>query len=123
MATKRGPVPPQGLGQAGRRFWRAIVSAYELSPGEAQLLVQACRTVDLLERIDAQLVAEDLTVAGSRGQERAHPLLGAAVEQRRVLEALLNALALPMPGEVEGKKRSPAALHAAQERWRQRRSS
>ena len=123
MATKRGPAAPQGLGQAGRRFWRSIVAAYELSPGEAELLRQACRTVDLLDRLDAQLVAEDLTVAGSRGQERAHPLLTVAVEQRRTLEGLLNGMALPMPNEIEGRRRSPAATAAAQARWRERRTS
>jgi hypothetical protein len=58
--------------------------------GEVELLTQSCRVVDLLARIDDQLVGEDLTVPGSRGQERAHPLLGAAVEQRRTLEGLLK---------------------------------
>ena len=85
------------------------------------MLAQACRVIDLLERI-AQLVAEDLTVAGSRGQERAHPLLAAAVEQRRALESLTNALSLPMPNEIEGRRRSPAATAAAQARWRERRT-
>jgi hypothetical protein len=100
-----------------------VLASYELSPAECELLRQACRTVDLLERIDAQLVVEDLTVAGSRGQERAHPLLGAAVEQRRVLESLTNALSLPMPNEIEGRRRSPSAVAAAQARWRERRTS
>jgi len=123
MVTVGTPRAPDGLGQAGRRFWRAVSGAYELSPGETESLRQAVRVVDLLERIDAQLVAEDLTVVGSVGQQKSHPLLASAVEQRRVLEALLNAMALPLPSEIEGKKRSPAALHAAQQRWRERRSS
>jgi hypothetical protein len=122
VAAKRAAAPP-GLGASGRTFWRNIVAVYELSPAEAQLLVQACRVVDLLERIDLQLVAEDLTVAGSRGQERAHPLLTVAVEQRRTLEALLNAMALPFPDEVAGRRRSPVQVAAAQARWRERRSS
>jgi hypothetical protein len=123
MVTVGTPRAPDGLGQAGRRFWRAVTGAYELSPSETESLRQAARVVDLLERIDAQLVAEDLTVVGSMGQQRSHPLLASAAEQRRVLEGLLNAMALPMPSEVEGKRRSPAALHAAQQRWRERRLS
>jgi hypothetical protein len=122
VAAKRAAAP-QGLGPAGGAFWRSITRVYELSPGEVELLRQACRTIDVLDRVDGQLVAEDLTVAGSRGQERAHPLLGVAVEQRRTLEALLNAMALPMPNEIEGRRRSPAAVAAAQARWRERRSS
>jgi phage terminase small subunit len=121
--TVSRPRCPGQLGAAGRAFWRSIVAAYELSPAEVAMLAQACRVIDLLERIDAQLVAEDLTVAGSRGQERAHPLLTAAVEQRRSLESLTNALSLPMPNEIEGRRRSPAATAAAQARWRERRTS
>jgi len=87
------------------------------------MLAQACKVIDLLERIDTQLIAEDLTVPGSRGQERCHPLLSAAVEQRRTFERLLNGMALPMPNEIEGRRRSPAATAAAQARWRARKSS
>jgi hypothetical protein len=123
MVTVGTPRAPDGLGSAGRRFWRAVTGAYELSPSETESLRQAARVVDLLERIDAQLVAEDLTVVGSMGQQKSHPLLASAVEQRRVLEGLLNAMGLPLPGEVEGKRRSPAATAAAQARWRERRSS
>jgi hypothetical protein len=104
--TGSRPRPPDGLDQAGRRFWRGVVVAYDLAPGELELLRQACRTVDLLERIDDQLSREDLTVAGSRGQQRGHPLLLVSVEQRRTLDGLLNALALPMPNELEGRRRS-----------------
>jgi hypothetical protein len=122
VVAKR-PVAPPGLGEAGRAFWRSIIATYELSPGELELLRQACRTVDVLERVDAQLAAEDLTTVGSRGQMRCHPLLTAAVEQRRTLEALLNAMALPFPAEEFGKRRSPSAVAAAQARWAARKSS
>jgi hypothetical protein len=123
MVTVGTPRAPDGLGPAGRRFWRAVVGAYELSPSETESLRQAVRVVDLLERIDAQLVAEDLTVVGSVGQQKPHPLLAASEAQRRVLEVLLNALALPLPDELVGRRRSPAATAAAQARWRERRSS
>lgn len=123
MATASRPRAPEGLGEAGRRFWRGIVGAYELTPAEVELLRQAARIVDLLERIDDQLSREDLTVAGSRGQQRSHPLLFASLEQRKVLEGLMNSMALPLPGEVQGKRRSPSAVASAQARWRDRRIS
>jgi hypothetical protein len=53
MVTVGTPRAPHGLGQAGRRFWRAVTGAYELSPSETESLRQAARVVDLLERIDA----------------------------------------------------------------------
>jgi hypothetical protein len=77
--------------------------------------------VDLLARLDVALLDEELMVTGSTGQPRSHPLLASSAEQRRTLEGLLNALALPMPNEVEGRRRSPAATAAAQQRWRERR--
>jgi hypothetical protein len=91
---------------------------YELSPAEMELLRQACRTVDLLDRLDVELLDEPLTVTGSTGQPRANPLLASSAEQRRTLEGLMRDLALPMPDEVVGRRRSPAATAAAQARWR-----
>jgi hypothetical protein len=111
-----------GLSSAGRRLWRAVVAVYELSPAEMELLRQACRTVDLLDRLDVELLDQPLTVTGSTGQPRANPLLASGAEQRRTLEGLMRDLALPMPDEVEGRRRSPAAAVAAQARWRERRA-
>ena len=116
------PRPPQSLSAAGRRLWRGVVGAYELSPAEMELLRQACRTVDLLDRLDVELLDEPLTVTGSTGQPRSNPLLASSAEQRRTLEGLMRDLALPMPNEVEGRRRSPAAAAAAQARWRERRA-
>ena len=95
---------------------------YELSSAELAVLGRCCRTVDVLARIDEELIGSDLVVEGSVGQLRAHPLLAVKAEQERVLDALLRALALPMPDEDLGRRRSPAASAAAQARWRAQRS-
>ena len=118
MSDTVRPVVPRGLGKAGRALWRRILDAYELSPAELELLTQACRVSDLLARADEQLAGEDLVVPGSRGQPVTNPLLAEAGQQRRVLDALLRSMSLPMPGEAEGRRRSPAAREAAQQRWR-----
>jgi hypothetical protein len=117
------PRPPQSLSAAGKRFWRSVVSAYELSPAEFEVLRQCCRLVDLIDRADVELVDSELTVRGSTGQPRAHPLLASVGEMRRTLDGLVRSLSLPMPNEIEGRRRSPAAVAAAQARWRERRSS
>lgn len=109
---------PEGLGKAGRAFWRSVVTVYELSPAELQTLGQACRVTELLARLDAELLAADLTVTGSTGQPKAHPLLASSAEQRRVLDTLMRSLSLPMPDEKTGRRRSPSAQAAAQARWR-----
>ena len=49
----RGPYSPRDLGPAGRRLWRQVVDHYELEPGARALLVEACRSADLCERLAA----------------------------------------------------------------------
>jgi hypothetical protein len=60
----------------------------------------------------------DVVVEGYSGQPRAHPLLQVSADQRRVLDGLFRSMALPMPDETTGRRRSPAAVTAAQARWR-----
>jgi hypothetical protein len=117
------PRPPDGLGTAGRSFWRSVVAVYDLSPVEKLMLGQAAAVADLLARADAELAQSDLTVVGSTGQPRAHPLLAASAVQRGVLDVLVRALALPMPDEKAGRRRTPTAAAAAQARWRGERGS
>jgi phage terminase small subunit len=94
------------------------MAVYDLAPAETVMLGQACRVVDLLARADAELAAADLTVRGSTGQPKANPLIAASSDLRRVLDALIRSLALPMPDEMTGRRRSPSAVAAAQARWR-----
>jgi hypothetical protein len=119
MAVKRAP---SGLGQAGKQLWRETVAGYELSPAELATLGRACRTADLLARVDEDL-AGDITSEGSMGQVRSPPLLRSYVELSQVLDAQLRSLCLPLAGEDVGHRRSPAAVAAAQARWRDRRGT
>ena len=111
---------PQSLDQAGKTLWRSVTGAYELNPAEVELLRQACRVVDNIARIDAALADSEVIVEGYNGQPRAHPLLQASADQRRVLDGLIRSMCLPMPTETEGRRRSPAAVANAQARWRAR---
>lgn len=97
------------------------MAVYELSPAESALLVRACRTVDVLARIDGQLAGEALLVEGSTGQPRSNPLLASLADQQRALASLISAMALPRPDEQTGRRRSPQQVQAAQARRRQER--
>ena len=121
MSPVKRPRPPDSLDSAGRALWRDVLRAYELSPAEAAVLARASRTVDVLGRIDANLMDSDLVVEGSMGQLRPHPLLAVKANQERVLDSLLRSLALPMPEEDTGRRRSAAAVANAQARWRAQR--
>jgi hypothetical protein len=108
---------PSGLGKAGRALWRDIMAEFGLAPHERAILVQCCRVVDRLDAIEAELSGAALTVAGSTGQPKAHPLLAEWRLQARVLESLSRALSIPLDGEDVGRRRSPSAREAAVQRW------
>jgi hypothetical protein len=117
--STRKPAAPPGLGLAGRALWRATVAEFELNPAELALLGGAGRTADTLAALTTALNDAPVIVTGSTGQPRAHPLLAEARAQRRVLDQLCRALALPLAGEDVGRRRSPSAREAAIARWSQ----
>ena len=114
MTTRRAPA---GLGEAGRALWREVNREFGLAPHERAILVQCCRVVDRLDAIETELTGVELTVLGSTGQPKAHPLLAEWRAQARVLESLSRALLIPLMGEDVGRRRSPTAREAAVQRW------
>jgi len=112
------PRAPGHLADDGRRFWRSVTSVYELSPAELTILGRAAVTVDTLAALDAEIAEQGLSVKGSRGQVIPNRSLKVRVELDRLLDVQIRALNLPMPGEDEGRRRSPAAAAAAYTRWK-----
>ena len=98
-----------GFGPRGKAFRDGILAVYTLSPAETELLDQAARTVDLIAAMDAELAASKLTVAGSTGNPRPHPLLASVAEQRRLLGRLVDSMGLPQPGQAEGTRNAAAS--------------
>ncbi|WP_406255448.1 hypothetical protein [Streptomyces chartreusis] len=110
--------PPEGLADAGRALWLAVVGEYELAPAELALLAQACRTVDEVEAISEAIAAGPVVVPGSTGQPKVSGLFAEARAHRVVLARLLEQLALPDEGEDVGKTPNQLrASKAAQTRW------
>jgi hypothetical protein len=44
--------PPSGLKAPGRRLWLSVVDKYVLTASEAEMLAQAARTADELDRLE-----------------------------------------------------------------------
>jgi hypothetical protein len=88
------PPPPEGLGDAGAALWRDVRRDYVLRADEEVLLVSACRTLDELGRLEQKLATTSLTVAGSKGQVRPHPLLAETRAHRLALRQLLGAIGI-----------------------------
>src|SRR5215204_6921564 len=114
--------PPTGLKTPGKRLWAAVATKYVLTPAELEMLGQACRTSDELDRLErAVRNLSDLTTTGSTGQLKPHPLLEEVRRHRLLLERLTSALNLPDEDEEVGLRASSRhARKAAEGRWRRK---
>lgn len=113
---------PTGLSLASRRFHRAVTDLYELRVDELVLLETACREIDLIEKMRAELDQVDegeLTIPGRyRGTKIAHPLLNELASHRRLLASLLKQLLLPEDASIGSLASvSDRARAAAAARW------
>ncbi len=72
------PAAPETLGEAGERAWARLWTAGQawLSPTtDVDLLTRLCEAHDEREAMRDQIAVDGYMVAGSMGQQRAHPLL------------------------------------------------
>ena len=116
------PKPPAGLRAPGRRLWHSVIPELVLTPGELELLRQACKTTDEVDRLEKAVRAlPDLVVAGSMGQPRMHPLLNELRLHRSLLDKLVGNLNLPDVDQKVGLRAgSRHAQKAAVARWDRR---
>lgn len=109
------PDVPLGLKDSAD-FWRSILERYELRPDERRLLEDACRTMDLIDRLERALETSPLIETGSMGQPVASPLVSEVRQHRGTLRQLLSQLKLPdEPGS--GGSRSGEMRALAMRRW------
>lgn len=106
------------FGAKAQSVWDDITSTYRLRPDELRILEDACREVDLVDRLEAALIGADLTVRGSQGQPVANPLVQEIRQHRQVVKALLGSLKLPDEDGRAQESRSSSARAAANARWR-----
>ena len=97
---------PSGFGPEGKKLWRDIVADFDFT-GEAhkrRILIDACKTADVIARLEAEAEAQPITTRGSMGQEVISPTLAAAQQARTQLAQLLSKLALPASEEEQAAK-------------------
>ena len=124
MAEKPRVERPRGLGIDGARLWKRVTEAYELRVDELAVLEMAAKTADTIAQLEAAMAGQPLVVAGSMGQQREHPLLSEARQQRAAASRLLKQLNLPdsdtLTGISRSGQRSAAARAAVNARWARR---
>src|SRR5260370_24170014 len=93
--------PPKRLGPAGRRFWRSVMQDFALAgPHEEAILEQACRELDLIDRLDDALADADLVISTPAHGEACNRLLAEVQAHRSAFRLLLRDPRLPAePGQ------------------------
>lgn len=117
------PEPPKTLGPAGRALWIDIRRDWDLRPDEERMLLAACSTADELARMEEALASADPVVSGSKGQDRAHPLIAEVRAHRLALRAFLDSLGITDAQASAGDdaaERSHAGRQLARQRWSRR---
>lgn len=111
------PAAPSNLGTKAKRLWTDITASYDLRSDERRILEDACREVDIIERLEVEFRTADTMVKGSMGQLVASPLLQELRQHRAVAARLLGMLKLPDEDGRQQESVSNAARKAANARW------
>lgn len=106
---------PVGLGEQGHALWVAIMEEFELRVDEVRVLEQACRTLDLIERMAGELENDPLIVDGPQNKPVANPIAAELRQNRALFPRLMAALHLP---DAEGLDRSEVMRSLANRRWK-----
>ena len=109
--------PPEGLGSKALVVWSEVAGTYDLRVDELRVLEDACREIDLIERLESELRGAELIVVGSMGQPVANPLVQELRQHRGVLARLLGGLTRPDEEEPATGNASASARQAAMARW------
>lgn len=80
-------------------------ASIRVNPSEEGTLLELCRCVDELDRLEKTMASEPVVVRGSRGQPVPHPVLADLRAHRLVLAKLARALNLPEPKAAVGQRR------------------
>lgn len=92
--TMQTSKPPTGTKAAGSRLWKSVADVYDLDEHETAVLRSAVATVDLIDVLQAEIVARGAVVESPQGC-KANPAVVEIRQQRLVLARLIAALRLP----------------------------
>lgn len=94
MTTTRAARAPKELKDGGKRLWNRVLRDFELADHEESILQQACRTVDILDRLQVEIGAGALMVMSSQGS-RMNPAVVEFRQQTLALAKLMASLRIP----------------------------
>ena len=105
------------LGPSGRAFWDALTADLEFDAHETRYLLEACRTLDVIDGLAAAVEADGLMIAGSMGQRVIHPAVAEVRQQQASFVRLVGALHLPADVQAHEAWKHQRAVAGAAGRW------
>ena len=111
------------LGVRGRAFWDLAQEKYEFDPHEAEVLLEACRTLDVIDELAGVVRRDGAMTVGASGQPVVHGAVGELRQYQAAASRLLAQLNLDSAevGQVLSAKQASARA-AAQKRWRDKKA-
>lgn len=91
MSTPRAP---KGLKTGGKLLWQRVLNDFDLGQHEEAVLLQACRIVDILDRLQAVIDAGDVIVTSPQGS-KANPAVVEFRQQAVTLAKCMASLRIP----------------------------
>jgi hypothetical protein len=100
---------PRGMGAEAKNLWEWCLSNYNLRKDECRILVDICREIDVVNRIERDLESSPSMTRGSQGQEVANPLFAEARQHRQTTASLIKQLKLEGRAVAGSKSRGQVA--------------
>lgn len=115
--------PPSMLGRRGKALWRVLHNDLEFDAHEEAIVLEACRTADVIDDLADVIEKAGVMATGSTGQVVVHPAVPELRQQQAAFSRLLTALNLSdaldgSSGQVAVSRAiSTSAQAAANARW------
>jgi hypothetical protein len=99
--VNKGQKPPKGLQKSGKKLWFQVISGWEIVEEQHQLLENCCRSQDRIDKLQATLEEEGLTVRDRFGKPIPHPAASLLSAEIRNFGTLYRLLCLSAPSGEE----------------------
>jgi hypothetical protein len=87
---------PESLEARGAELWASLIERHPgMSEAERAVALEACRTADLLVRLERIIQVSEPVIEDERGKLCTHPAIVEARQQRTTLMRLVASLRLP----------------------------
>jgi hypothetical protein len=111
------PPVPEGLGARGAEFWREIHGVARFEPNDTALVMEACRTLDVIDALASAIATDGLFTKGSMGQDVLNPAVAELRQQQAAFGRLIGLVSLPEKEKAQDMWLHRRAKAGAAARW------